>query len=227
MRPHILLIGSRDDLGFCEYPLRVEGWMADFHEGIDQRSLDAAMTSDIAVLAPVGEGEDMGEAVERLRRVASADHLAILVLGTRDGGDGPPRFSSADRMLTLSCSADELMVHMRQMLGRVRPEFAAEKYAFEDLEMDIRSRRVWRGGKVIPLSPSDFELLRLLLSQPECVLSRDDLVRRLKGRHDACLQRAIDAHVRRIRAALNWGGRPDLIRTVRRCGYALSAAHSA
>ena len=81
-----------------------------------------------------------------------------------------------------------------------------------------------RGGKTVPLGPTEFRLLKQLLEQPGRVFSRERLLDTVWSHDPDIDARTVDVHVRRLRKALNDGSRPDLIRTVRSAGYSLDAA---
>ena len=110
---------------------------------------------------------------------------------------------------------------MRAVLRRIRPAFASEVLRFADLEVDLAAHRVARGGRGVHLSPTEFRLLRRLLESPGRVFSRDQLLDQVWGRDQEVELRTVDATVRRLRRALNAGGEPDLLRTVRATGYAI------
>jgi two-component system phosphate regulon response regulator PhoB len=75
----------------------------------------------------------------------------------------------------------------------------------------------------VQLGPTEFRLLRHLMEHPGRVFSRERLLDAV-WQHDPDIDaRTVDVHVRRLRKALNEGGRPDLIRTVRSAGYSLDA----
>jgi two-component system phosphate regulon response regulator PhoB len=89
--------------------------------------------------------------------------------------------------------------------------------------MDTVSYKVRRDGQVIPLGPTEFRLLKHFLEHPGRVFSRERLLDSVWG-HDSDIEpRTVDVHIRRLRKALNKGGKPDIIRTVRSAGYALDA----
>ena len=81
--------------------------------------------------------------------------------------------------------------------------------------------RVARGAREVHLSPTEFRLLRQLLESPGRVFSRDQLLDLVWGQNQDVELRTVDATIRRLRRALNAGGEPDLLRTVRATGYAL------
>ena len=99
-------------------------------------------------------------------------------------------------------------------------------FAYADLEMDLAAMKVRRGGAFVHLAPTEFNLLRHFLRHPERAFTRDQLVALIRAGDDGFDRRNVDAHIVRLRRALNRGGRPDLIRTIRRHGYSLDASCS-
>ena len=87
--------------------------------------------------------------------------------------------------------------------------------------MDLVSHKVKRGGKTIPLGPTEFRLLRHFLEHPGRVFSRARLLDSVWGRDRDIELSTVDVHIRRLRQAINLDGKPELIRTVRSAGYAL------
>ena len=81
--------------------------------------------------------------------------------------------------------------------------------------------KVRRAGRAIQLGPTEFRLLRHLLEQPGRVFTRERLLDSVWGQDKDIELRTVDVHIRRLRQAINAGGRPELIRTVRSAGYAL------
>ncbi len=132
--------------------------------------------------------------------------------------------TGADDYVTKPFSVEELIARIRAVLRRVRPAFAEELLSFADLTMDLASHRVTRGDDEIHLSPTEFRLLRQLLERPGRVFSRDLLLDLVWGRDQDVELRTVDATIRRLRRALNEGGRVDLLRTVRAAGYAIDHA---
>jgi two-component system phosphate regulon response regulator PhoB len=90
--------------------------------------------------------------------------------------------------------------------------------------MDLAAHRVMREEEEIHLSPTEFRLLRQLLERPGRVFSRDQLLDLVWGHDQDVELRTVDATIRRLRRALNEGGRQDLLRTVRAAGYALDVS---
>ena len=180
---------------------------------------------DIVILDWMIEGISGLEVCRRLRRKERTGNVPIIMLTAR--GEESDRIrgldTGADDYVTKPFSPRELMSRVSAVLRRVRPALAAELLSYADIEMDLTAHKVRRGGSPVQLGPTEFRLLRHLLEQPGRVFSRERLLDAV-WQHDPDIDaRTVDVHVRRLRKALNEGGRPDLIRTVRSAGYSLDA----
>ena len=99
-------------------------------------------------------------------------------------------------------------------------EFTAP-IAFSDVTMDMREYRVRRAGGVVHLGPTEFRLLYHFLLHPRQVFTREQLRDAVWEEEAQVDLRTVDAHILRLRRALNGRGGPDLVRTVRSVGYSL------
>jgi two-component system phosphate regulon response regulator PhoB len=106
-------------------------------------------------------------------------------------------------------------------MRRAQPDATRGVLQFADVEMDMAAHRVSRGGRSIHLGPTEFRLLRYLMSHPGRVFAREQLLDAVWGHHVYVEARTVDVHIRRLRKALNDGGAVDIVRTVRSAGYAL------
>jgi two-component system, OmpR family, phosphate regulon response regulator PhoB len=177
---------------------------------------------DIVLLDWMVEGLSGIEVCRRLRRSPETANVPIIMLTAR--GEEADRIrgleTGADDYVTKPFSPRELVARVSAVLRRVRPALAGEALTYADLEMDTVGHKVRRGGEVIPLG-----LLKHFLEHPGHVFSRERLLDSVWG-HDSDIEsRTVDVHIRRLRKAINEGGRPDIIRTVRSAGYALDAGN--
>ena len=182
-------------------------------------------TPDLVILDWMIEGVTGIEVCRRLRRRASTAHVPIIMLTAR--GEESDRIrgleTGADDYVTKPFSPRELLARVGAVLRRVRPALAGEQLAYADIEMDVEAHRVRRGTTAVQLGPTEFRLLRYFMENPGRVFSRERLLDAVWA-HDADIDaRTVDVHVRRLRKALNQGGLPDVIRTVRSAGYSLDA----
>ena len=180
---------------------------------------------DIVILDWMIEGVSGLEVCRRLRRRKATANVPIIMLTAR--GEETDRIrgleTGADDYVTKPFSPGELIARVGAVLRRVRPALAGATLSYGDLEMDVAAHKVRRSGKVVPLGPTEFRLLRHFLEHPGRVFSRERLLDAV-WTHDSDIEaRTVDVHVRRLRGALNEGGLPDLIRTVRSAGYALDS----
>jgi OmpR family response regulator RpaB len=92
-------------------------------------------------------------------------------------------------------------------------------WRFDGLTIDTARRQVLRQGEDVALTGTEYELLVLLAREPGQVLSRDELLNRLRGHEADLYTRAVDIVVSRLRKKLE----PlDAIKTLRNAGYALA-----
>ena len=184
---------------------------------------------DLVLLDWMVEGISGIEVCRRLRRLPEAANVPIIMLTAR--GEEADRIrgleTGADDYVTKPFSPRELLARVGAVLRRVRPALAGEQLSYADIEMDIVGHKVKRGGEAVPLGPTEFRLLKHFLEHPGRVFSRERLLDNVWG-HDSDIElRTVDVHIRRLRKAINDGGRADIIRTVRSAGYALDAEGSA
>jgi two-component system phosphate regulon response regulator PhoB len=177
---------------------------------------------DVILLDWMIEGISGIEVCRRLRRRPTTANIPIMMLTAR--GEESDRIRGleigADDYITKPFSPRELLARVEAVLRRVRPALAAEQLAYADLEMDVASHRVRRGGQQIPMGPTEFRLLKYFLEHPGRVFSRERLIDAVWSPDADIDARTVDVHVRRLRQVLNANG-DDLIRTVRSAGYAL------
>jgi two-component system, OmpR family, phosphate regulon response regulator PhoB len=180
---------------------------------------------DLVLLDWMIEGLSGIEVCRRLRRMPDTANVPIIMLTARGEEEDRVRGleTGADDYVTKPFSPRELVARVGAVLRRVRPALAGEPLLHGDLAMDTVSYKVRRDGEVIPLGPTEFRLLKHFLEHPGRVFSRERLLDSVWG-HDSDIEpRTVDVHIRRLRKALNKGGKTDIIRTVRSAGYALDS----
>ena len=194
-------------------------------DGDEALLLAEERTPDLVILDWMIEGVSGIEVCRRLRRRPETAHVPIIMLTAR--GEESERIrgleTGADDYVTKPFSPRELLARVGAVLRRVRPALAGKQLAFGDIEMDVGAHRVRRDGSPVQLGPTEFRLLRHLMENPGRVFSRERLLDSVWPRDRDIDVRTVDVHVRRLRKALNEGGRRDVVRTVRSAGYSLDA----
>lgn len=162
-----------------------------------------------------------GDGMELCREIRAQSEIPIVMLTAR--GDLP------DRVLGLEFGADDYVAkpfEPRELVARVETlmrrsdRTPAGILASGDLVLDSETRRVTRAGEEIEMTTGEFELLRLLMEARGRVLSRETLLRRLRGGEADVYDRSVDMLVSRVRKKLGDDSRSSrLIKTVRGSGY--------
>ena len=194
-------------------------------DGDEALILAEERTPDLVILDWMIEGVSGIEVCRRLRRRASTAHVPIIMLTAR--GEESDRIrgleTGADDYVTKPFSPRELIARVGAVLRRMRPALAGEQLSYGDIEMDVQAHRVRRSGKPVQLGPTEFRLLRHFMEHPGRVFSRERLLEAVWPHDPEIDARTVDVHIRRLRKAINEGGHPDLIRTVRSAGYSLDS----
>ena len=126
--------------------------------------------------------------------------------------------SGGDDFVTQPFSPGELVSRVRQLLYRTRGLDGQKVLRRGDLIMDMERYEVWVADRQVYLTFKEYELLKLLASNPGKVYGRDELLNRVWGYQYFGGTRTVDVHVRRLRSKLE-DGQHSFIETVRNVGY--------
>jgi two-component system phosphate regulon response regulator PhoB len=159
--------------------------------------------------------------IRRLRAQARTRDLPIIMLSARS--------SEQDKILALDVGADdyvtkpfgprELIARVHALLRRRSPHAAPGTVNMAGLRLDPRTQRVTAGARQIDMGPVEFRLLNFLMHHPERVHTRSQLLDNVWGRDVILDERTVDAHVGRLRGALQSTPHQAHIETVRGSGY--------
>jgi len=230
MKPYILIVEDEAALiTLLHYNLEKEGFeVGEAVDGEEALFMIRERRPDLVVLDWMLPSLSGIEVCRRIRRMPEHKNLPIIMLTAR--GEETDRIrgldSGADDYVVKPFSPSELVARIKAVLRRLRPALSEESISYSDLRMDLAAHKVTREGAAIHLGPTEFRLLRHFLEHPGRVFSREQLLDAVWGQDVYVESRTVDVHVRRLRQALNAGGRADLIRTVRSAGYALDASES-
>ncbi len=192
-----------------------------------QREIDR-MLPDLVLLDWMLPGQSGLALARRWRADARTRELPLIMLTARsDESDKVGGLDAgADDYLTKPFSTQELLARMRAVLRRKAPEALDAAVEVQGLRLDPATRRVSRqldsGPREVKVGPTEFRLLHFLMTHPERVHSRAQLLDRVWGDHVFIEERTVDVHVKRLREALAPVQCSALIETVRGSGYRLT-----
>jgi DNA-binding response OmpR family regulator len=184
-------------------------------EALDQAR---TMRPDLVVLDVMLPGIDGVEVCKKLR---AQGNVGILMLTARG--------ELEDRIQGLDSGADDYLVKpfsFRELMARVRAILRRNGINLQqvlrsgDVVMDKQSRKVTRAGRLIELTPREFDMLELFLTHPRQVFPREVILNRVWGYDYMGDTNVIDVHIRHLREKLGDEDR-NLIRSVRGVGYGL------
>jgi two-component system phosphate regulon response regulator PhoB len=184
---------------------------------------------DLVLLDWMLPGQSGLALARRLRGEARTRELPLIFLTARAAE--PDKVAGleagADDYITKPFSTKELVARIRAVLRRRKPQHGETPVEIAGLRLDPVAHRVTGGGQPLALGPTEFRLLHYLMTHPNRVYSRAQLLDEVWGDHVFIEERTVDVHIRRLRQALAPGGHDALIETVRGSGYALRAETAA
>jgi two-component system OmpR family response regulator len=201
--------------------LRYEGFEVDVAD-TGRRALQKAQDQvfDLIVLDVMLPDLDGLEVTRRIR----ADGLDVPILFLTAKSDVEDRVAGlsvgGDDYVAKPFSLMEIVARAKAILRRRQTPGEDRRLRFSDLVMDEESHEVWRAGKAVHLTATEFNLLRLFLLNPRRVLSKDQIIDHVWHYDFGGNQNIVETYVRYIRKKLDALG-PPLIHTLRLVGYVL------
>jgi two-component system, OmpR family, response regulator MprA len=199
--------------------LRVDYEVGEAADGADALAQHAASPADAIVLdllMPEIGGLDVCRSLRR-----RGDPVPVLVVTARDAVDDRVEGldAGADDYLVKPFAVEELRARLRALLRRTG--VGNDQLQFADVTLDPATREVYRGGRRLQLTRTEFNLLELFLRNPRQVLTRSQIYERVWGYDFGATSNALWVYIGYLRRKLEEGGEPRLLHTVRGVGYAL------
>jgi DNA-binding response OmpR family regulator len=223
MAGRILVVDDDDAiLELVVYHLRRAGYtVSTATSGGDAIREVRAAPPDLVILDLMMPDTDGFEVCRQLRRERD---LPIMILSARD--------DEIERVVAFEVGVDDYMTKPfspRELVGRVKAilrRIGARKaepgtvVQVGPFSVDFETYEVTVAGRAVDLTPTEFQLLKLLAQHPKRVFTREELIAQVIGPHYRGDPRTIDVHIRHLRAKLSDGhGDLPLIMTVRGAGY--------
>jgi DNA-binding response OmpR family regulator len=222
----VLLIEDEPGIvDFVRRGLEAEGFVVEAAlDGVEGERLALKGGFDAIVLDLMLPGRSGLEILGSLRRAIPS--MPVIVLTAR--GEIEDRVAGLDAgavdYLVKPFSLAELVARVRAQL-RVIAQASASTLGGEDIEVDLLTRKVRRGGRVVQLSTTEFELLVYLLRHHGQVVSREQILSSVWGYEHDPATNVVDVYVGYLRRKLGRAGDPAPIFTVRAVGYRLGSTH--
>ena len=186
-----------------------------------QRELDAVLP-DVILLDWMLPGQSGLSLARKWRADSRTKGIPIILLTAK--GDEPDKVegldSGADDYITKPFSIKELLARIRAILRRRSPEVSIQVLKIGELALDADTHRVTYQDTILKIGPTEFKLLQYLMTYPERVHSRGQLLDKVWGDHVYIEERTVDVHVKRLRESLGSGG--IHVETVRGTGYRMT-----
>ena len=164
------------------------------------------------------------EFARRLRSEERTRSIPLIMLTAR--GEEQDKVAGleagADDYVTKPFSPRELVARIKAVLRRRAPETTEDAVEIGGLRLDPATHRLAANGNPVNLGPTEFRLLHFLMTHPERVHSRAQLLDQVWGDHVFVEERTVDVHIRRLRSALEPSNHDGLVQTVRGSGYRFS-----
>ena len=167
------------------------------------------------------------ELTQCLRKDPLTSAMPLIMLTARgEEADKLKSFDSGiDDYLTKPFSPKELVARVKALIRRTGlPEDG--HIIVQGLDLDINAHRLTINGDPLPIGPTEFKLLELLMSNPNRAFGRAQLLDRVWGRSVYVEERTVDVHILRLRKALSKFDLDRLVQTVRGIGYRFSEDES-
>ena len=212
------LAGTLQDL------LRRQGYTADVcYDGIS--GLDNARSDiyDLLVLDAMLPGMDGFALLRQLRGGGSRLPVLMLTARTTVPDKVAGLNAGADDYLTKPFDPEELLARVGAMTRR-KGAMVLNEISFQDLTLDLNTVTLRCGARDVQLSPKEFALARLMLSEPSMTYSKDLLISRAWGLDSEATDNNVEAYISFLRKKLRYLGPKVGIRNLQKIGYRLEVA---
>ncbi|GAB1820944.1 response regulator transcription factor [Herbidospora sp. RD11066] len=227
MTPEARLLIVEDEPNILELlaaSLRYAGFdVSTASSGTDGVAAATRHRPDLIVLDVMLPDMDGFDVVRRLR--GGGTFTPVLFLTARDATEDKIRGLTlgGDDYVTKPFSLEEVIARIRAVLRRTAgdPTAPPPRLTFADIELDEESHEVWRSGNPVPLSPTEFKLLRYFMANAGRVLSKAQILDHVWDydfRGDAGI---VESYVSVLRRKIDSRSAPRLIHTLRGVGYVM------
>ena len=231
VRPEARLLVVDDEPNIVELlsaSLRYAGFEVATASG-GQQALEVARTfrPDLLVLDVMMPGLDGFGVVSRLR--GEGQRMPVVFLTARDATEDKVNGLTlgGDDYITKPFSLEEVIARIRAVLRRVgsADHGSSVRLTFADIEMDDETHEIWKAGELVPLSPTEFKLLRYFMQNVNRVLSKAQILDHVWNYDFGGDMNVVESYVSYLRRKIDTT-EPRLLHTLRGVGYVLRLPRS-
>lgn len=219
------IVVVEDELALARHivsALRRQGHeVAACHDGAEAARQVLQHAPDLVVLDLTLPGADGLDVLARLRAARCPSRVLILTARGRLEDRVTGLRAGADDYLPKPFAMEELVARCEALGRRTSVPATTGRFAAADLQLDAVNHHVVRAGEPVELTPREFELLQILLSEPGRVFSRGELCERVWQRDHSYETRTVEIFIGRLRRKIDRPGLTPLLHTVRGAGYVL------
>jgi len=224
----IFIVEDEDDIAnLIKYNLERDGYLVDCFRDAESFFQNMDKPFSLLLLDLMLPRMSGLEILKRIRAEKDKQKVPVIIITAKD--------AEVDKILGLELGADdyitkpfsirELVARVKAVLRRVTPANESQKshentISFRDLVLYPDSFRIMIGDERIESTKTEFIILKILLSNPGKVFTRDLLLEKLWGNEKIVVDRTIDVHIKRLRDKLKDYGR--YLKTIRGVGYTFS-----
>ena len=222
----VLLVEDNESVaGFVRKGLSEAGHVVDHaNNGRDGMFLAASESYDAIIMDRMLPGGIDGLGIIGALR-KTENKTPILILSALSDVDERIRGlqSGGDDYLVKPFAFGELMARLDALVRRSHASETETTLVLDDLSLDLLSRKVIRGEKVLNLKPREFKLLEYLMRHANQVVTRTMLLENVWDYHFDPQTNVVDVHISRLRQQIDGGAERPLLKTIRNAGYMLTA----
>ncbi len=227
-KTHILLVeDEREAADMLASFLRLKGyqvWVAyDGNQAVDilQKQRDYLSLAILDIMVPYIDGKEL---CKRIRSDAVLQDIPVIFLTAKD--------KERDEIEGLNLGADDyiskpaglnlVLAHVQTLLRRKKPQ-KSEKTSiieFADVRLNLEFMEVIAGDKRVDVTATEFQILKLLFTQPKRIFSRQEILQQIMPEDHFVYDRTIDVHIKNMRIKLREHG--EIVKTYRGLGYGVN-----
>ena len=227
MLANVLLVEDEKSIvTLIKYNLEKEGFKVFCAEtGEEALKIIKEKTLDVVILDWMLPDVSGIEVCRQIKKDKKLKNIPVLILTAKGEPDDKIKGLEvgADDYVTKPFNNKELLLRIKSLIKRSKPSLLEETATFKNLKINRITKKVYRDNIEIKLGPIEYKLIDFFIKSPQRVYSREQLLNNVWGDNINVESRTVDVHIRRLRKAINFENKIDLIRTVRSSGYSLDS----